>query len=226
MGRFRTVYKANVTRLSRFINYIKDEDIGRTIKKIMKFIKEWIYLKFEGYYCIVNPLFVISEPGEDVYEIKEVNEPYDLSHLFDDLTFDGVKIRLNDGQFCFVAFFDDKPIATMWLTVKQTYFPDFVYRIVSRSKWISLAHGSGFIYRAAVEKEFRKKNIFIALHNVAAKKAKNIGVKRLITSIGKDNVPVRKAVIKVGYKIRNLVVCKRICGIVYRKFIIDDNCSI
>lgn len=226
MGRFRTVYKANVLRFSRLINYIKNEGIGRTIRKIMRFIKEWIYLKFEGYYCIVDPLCVISESGEDVYEIKELNEPYDLSHLFVDLTFDGVKFRLNDGQFCFVAFFDEKPIATMWLTVKKTYFPDFVYRIVSRSKWISLAHSSGFTYRAAVDKEFRKKNIFVALHNAAVRKAKNIGVKRLITSMGKDNVPARKAVIKVGYKIRNLVVCKRICGVVFRKFIIDDNCSL
>ncbi len=223
------VYKTiryNYYRVLRLLEFFKKEGLIKSISRIVNFIIRLIYIKNEGYLLEKVNLEVNHKTKQSSkYEVKEIQEAYDLSHLFSDLTYNEVDFRLRDGQICFVAFFKKKPIGALWLTTKDTYFPGFEYRIAARSKWLKLGNNSGFIFRGAVDINHRGKNIMGVLQDSVAMKCKELGVDRVLGSIGKNNIAIRKNSIKANYRVKELVVCRRILGVLFRKVKLDENCN-
>lgn len=223
MHKIFAVLKYQYERINRFKKSCRENGLRNALSRILTFGKELIYLSKNGYLFELESLETVYKPAKKFkYKVVEIKKAIDLSHLIVDLTLENVKYRLDSGEYVFVAFYNNRPIGTLWLTNKPTYFPGFEYRIASRSKWVDLGEATGFLYRAAVDKDFRGNHIMSAIRNEVLSKAKELGLKRLITSQGVDNVSARKSSLRGGWRVKDYVICRRICGVLFRKLIPMD----
>jgi GNAT superfamily N-acetyltransferase len=188
------------------------------LSRILLFAKEAIYLRRDG---ILFELQSVQCPfpftRKIPYTITFLNEPVDLSHLLPDLTLEDVRARLKNGEYCYVVMFEQKHIGTIWFTNKKIYFPGIEHRVSSRSKWLPVNKQEGYVYRIAVDKEFRGNNILIDMLNFVIQTANELGIKKLTMSTGIDNIPVRKTALRTGWNLKCIVRCRRYCGILSRK---------
>ena len=172
------------------------------MKSLWEHGMELIYLRFDGYLFEMAPPLVIQMPeAKTDYTTMELMEPMDLSHLIKDLTYDNVAYRLKRGEHCYVAMHDGRAIGTLWFTTKTTYFPGFEFRVVSRDKWIHLDPETAYVYRGAVEKAYYGQRIIMALSNTMMVKALELGLKRMIYSQGFNNIAIRKAALRLGWRV-------------------------
>jgi len=226
MNKLYSILLHQYDRINRLFDSCRKEGIVFFLKRVLIYGKELFFLRYDGYLLEMEPLGIIFKPPHNIlYEIEELQEAVDLSHLFIDLTRENVRYRIRNGEYGFIVKYDERIIGTLWLTNKPIYFPGFVFRIASRSNWINLDMTEGFVYRGAIDKEFSGNKIFVALFNSIITKAKDLELKKIITSMGIDNIAARKQAQRAGWKVKHLVICKRICGLLFRELSIDDNCS-
>jgi len=218
MNRFQALFQFQRERIIRNIKQIRKSGYSGMLKKAWELAKDLVYLRFDGYLLEMSSPHVTYTPEREIdYSIVEIKVPIDLSHLIKELTLENVAYRLMRGEYCFVAIHDERAVGTMWLTNIATYFPSLEFRVMAKGKWIHMDHKSGFVYRGAVDENYRGHRIFSALYNAVILKAIDLGIYRLSTTQGFRNIAVRKAALRSGWKVVALVTCKRICMFHFRE---------
>jgi GNAT superfamily N-acetyltransferase len=205
-------------RLRNLFNYSRTHGLGAGFRRLMSFIGVHIYSRFEGLVYQLEPLSVTCRPDRPFdYEISELHEAVDLSHLYSDLTTPTVRRRILRGERCVVASYRARVIGTAWWTAKATRFDELAFRVISRRRWLRLKEGEGYVYRCAVQPDFRGNKIIVALLKAIADEAQVSGLTRLTMSSGTDNSAMRKQALRGGWTIRERVVCWRILGVSFRR---------
>jgi ribosomal protein S18 acetylase RimI-like enzyme len=207
-------------RLRNLVSYSRTHGVAAGFRRLMSFIGVHVYSRFDGLVYQLEPLRVTYRPDRQFdYEIRELREAVDLSHLYSDLTRENVQRRILEGERCFVALHQGRVIGTAWWTARATRFEELAFRVMSRKTWLRLKEGEGYVYRCAVHPDFRGHKIVVALLNAIADEARVSGLTRLTMSSGTDNVAMRKQALRGGWTIREKVECWRILGIVFRRVI-------
>jgi GNAT superfamily N-acetyltransferase len=213
----RDVYQFQYLRVQRHLSDFQTYGLENFVKKVLSYAKDLAYLRFDCCVAEMVPPRAVQFPEPKIdYEIVELIEPMNLSHLIKDLTHENVKYRLSRGEHGFVAMHDKRAIGTLWLTNTSTYFPGFEFRAIAKDKWVHLDRDSGYVYRGAVDKSFHGQGVFHALMNAVVRKSLDLAIKRLVSTHGYDNIAVRKSILKQGWKLTALVSLKRICMIPIR----------
>jgi GNAT superfamily N-acetyltransferase len=226
MKKFNSIFMHQKDRISRLNHLIQKKEFSAFLKKIVAFLIELIYLRNDGYLLeIEDPKVVFEPPNKISYKINELQKAIDLSGFFVDLNRKNVAYRMNNGEHGFIVKHKNHVIGTIWLTNQLTYFPGFEFRIVSKSKWLNKNPKEGFLYRGAVDPAFRGNKILVAMYNTIFIKAKELGIRRLITSMGVHNIAARKQAQRSGWKVIYRVNCFRLFGFCFRQLTVDNNCG-
>ncbi|MBU1727517.1 MAG: hypothetical protein KJ880_07795 [Candidatus Omnitrophica bacterium] len=155
--------------------------------------------------------------GLEIVDVSNKEKYLLVSCIGDYLTQNKFESRIQRGDACFAAFFNDKPVHFSWVS-----FDKAVIREVRKS--YHLSQEQAYIYHCFTHPEFRGRDIYPIVLARIVKGLQLKGKKHFFISTAANNLASQKGILKAGFHQVESIIFLRILGFkFYNNKLIGEN---